>query len=156
MKKMIFFDIDYTLFDTALFKQSGLQNHKSYEEIPEVLEKLSKIAVLGIYSEGEKSFQKNKLAKTNLEKFFDKKHTHIIAEKTIHSLEDLAAHKDEELFLVDDKLSILNEAKKRIPNLITIWVKRGPYADAANPIEGFIPDKTVDDLYDLVEIVEQN
>lgn len=153
---MVFFDIDYTLFDTALYKQSGLQELKVYDEVPHVLEELSSLAILGIYSEGEKDFQKNKLAKTNLERFFNKNHTHIIAEKDIHSLEDLAEHEKEDLFLVDDKLSILHEAKKRIPSIITVWVKRGPYADAATPIEGFVPDNTVDDLHELVEIVKSS
>ena len=38
IKPIVLFDIDYTLFDTAFFKESGLSEHKIYEEVIEVLE----------------------------------------------------------------------------------------------------------------------
>ena len=66
-KPIVLFDIDYTLFDTALFKQSGLSMHKIYAEVTQTLDGLNNFATLGIFSKGETQFQKTKLEKTGME-----------------------------------------------------------------------------------------
>ncbi len=155
MEKIVFFDIDYTLFDTATFKESGLTNHVLYKEVVEVLEQLSKVATLGIFSEGDTVFQHNKILQTNLQRFFSKENMFINSKKE-DILKKLVEYSNFKLFLVDDKLSILAKVKAIIPTAVVIWVKRGPFAKNQEPIAGFNPDNIISDLKDLVSIVEKN
>ena len=152
-KPVVLFDIDYTLFDTAFFKKSGLLKHKIYEEVMQVLDSLNKIGVLGIFSKGEVEFQKNKLEKTGMTKFFEDNNIHIFSDKDANLIDVLGKYKDSELFLVDDKLGVLYSAKKHIDRVFTIWVKRGPFAQNQKPIPGFKPDAEVKDLKEIVSIV---
>lgn len=155
-KKIVFFDIDYTLFDTDFFRKSQLQKHSVYKEVYTVLQELSKIAKLGIFSEGQFEFQKAKLIKTDIRKYFNKKHIYILPEKETPLKEILLKYKGYDLFLVDDKLTILHRAKAIMPSLFTIWVKRGRYANSQKPIKNFVPDVIIEDLKDLVSIITLN
>ncbi|SRR6266403_3914704 len=153
-KKIILFDIDNTLFNTLRLKQSDLKIFSLYDEVYATLEELSKIADLGIFSEGEIGFQQKKLHQTNIEKYFLKEHTHIFPEK-IKALEETFKKykKTDKLFLVDDKLSILPPIKKDFPSVFAIWIKRGEYALSQKEIEGFSPDAVVESLKDIVPLI---
>lgn len=152
-KKMVLFDIDYTLFNTATFKKTKLQKHTAYNEVENVLEQLLKIASLGIFSEGELEFQKSKLIKTNIQKYFLKRHTHIVEKKDAILRSLLLKYKNKKLFLVDDKLTILHKAKRIMPSVFTIWVKRGIYAKSQKPIENFTPNAIIKNLKELTSTV---
>src|ERR1700689_525668 len=81
MKKseiIILFDIDNTLFNTLRLKDSNLTVFESYKEVNDTLEKLSRIATLGILSQGEVAFQKKKLNETKIAQYFFEEHTHIV------------------------------------------------------------------------------
>ncbi len=156
LKPVVLFDIDYTLFDTAFFKQSGLSVHKIYEEVMLVLENLSSYATLGIYSTGVHDFQKTKLEKTGMVKFFNEKDIHIFDDKDANLTRVLGKYKNSKIFLVDDKLTILYSAKNHMEKIYTIWVKRGPFADAQQPIFGFTPDAEVLNLSEIVSIINRN
>lgn len=153
-EKVVLFDIDYTLFDTAEFKKSNLQTYSVYQEVLDVIEKLQPIAKLGIFSEGKLELQKNKLVQTSIHSFFSDEFVHIVPTKdeTLYGILD--KYDEFTLFLVDDKLLVLYNAKKYKPSIFTIWVKRGIYAQKQEPIEGFLPDATTDDLRGIVELVE--
>jgi|SRR3989344_6780768 len=155
-KPIVLFDIDYTLFDTAYFKKSYLTKHKIYEEVKDVLEKLSKIAILGIFSEGALEFQRKKLNQTGIENYFEKDHTHIVLNKLSEFEKILKKYEDRVTFFIDDKLSILLDAKKIFPKLIAIWVKRGFYAENQKEIPGFKPDAEVEDLKEIIKIITKN
>lgn len=152
-QRIILFDIDYTLFDTDLFKESQLRQHSVYDEVREVLNKLLSVASLGIFSEGEIKIQRKKLKTTDIEKYFKKELTHIVETKEGELKKVLVRYKDNILFLVDDKLTILHRAFKLLPSLKTIWVKRGKYAVEQKPIKGFSPTFTIKNLEELVPIV---
>jgi FMN phosphatase YigB (HAD superfamily) len=154
--KFILFDIDYTLFDTKVFKESALQKYSIYEEVETELARLKDIAVLGIFSKGESEFQKTKLKKTGLLKFFAENNIHIFVDKDANLTEILKKYKNSKLFLVDDKLEILFLAKKCMPEITTVWVKRGPFALDKKPIEDFTPDATIDNLSNLFNIVSSS
>src|SRR5438105_14623088 len=117
-KKIVLFDIDYTLFDTERFKQANPEIFSVYEDVHETLIALSQIADLGIFSEGNIAFQKKKLLETNIEKYFLKEHVHIV-EKKIDVLEHLVKKykNHNKVFLVDDRLPILQLLKKDLPSL---------------------------------------
>lgn len=149
-RKIIIFDIDYTLFDTDAFKSSNLTEHKLYDEVLYVLEELSKDAELGVLSEGNVIIQQEKLDKTKISNFFSKEHTHIVASK-YDSLKDFVnKYKNENIYLVDDRLPILREVKLLDPKIKTIWVKRGKFAMSQPPIENFKPNFVIDNLKDML------
>jgi len=150
---VVLFDIDYTLFDTAFFKESGLSQHKIYEEVMQVLDSLNEIAILGIFSKGEVAFQKTKLEKTGMRKFFEENNIHIFDDKDANLISVLEKYKDSKLFLVDDKLGVLCSAKKYMPQVIAIWVKRGPFAQNQKEIAGFTPDAEIKNLSEVVKII---
>lgn len=152
-KKMILFDIDYTLFDTDIFKQSELTDYRAYDEVVQMLEELQGIATVGIFSEGEQEFQKAKLLKTRIHDRFPQEHLHIVAKKEESLREILKKYKKYQLFMVDDKLSLLQAAKKVSPSVVTIWIKRGPYAINQANANAFLPDATITSLDEVVGVV---
>lgn len=152
-KPIVLFDIDYTLFDTAFFKQSRLLKHKAYGEVEQVLKDLSGFVTLGIFSKGEEQFQKTKLEKTGMAKFFKEENVHIFDDKDMNLIKIIDKYKDLKIFIVDDKLEILYSAKMYLNQIFTIWVKRGWYAENQKPISGFIPDATVANLNEIVNLI---
>ena len=106
-RKIVLFDIDYTLFNTEVFKTSGLKEYLLFEEILPVFTKLFGTVELGIFSKGESEFQKEKLRKTNLESFFKREHLHIFEDKVVSIKEILGKYRNYKIYLVDDKLNVL-------------------------------------------------
>lgn len=155
-KPIVLFDIDYTLFDTDHFKKSLLTIHKNYEEVKNVLEKLKRIAILGIFSEGDLELQKKKLAETGVKDYFEEDNTHIVLSKLIDLRKVLEKYENRKTFFVDDKLSILFDTKKLFPKVVVIWVKRGVYARIQKKISGFKPDAEVEDLKEVVNIIKSS
>lgn len=155
MKKIILFDIDYTLFDTAQFKESGLTTYKLYEEVEEALKILSSLAEIGIFSQGEGEFQREKLKQTLIHEHFEEKNIHIFARKDENLGNVLDKYKDREVFLVDDKLEVLKLGKDLNENVYAIWLKRGPFADVQEDIVGFTPDATIFNLSEAVAFVNK-
>lgn len=152
-QKIVLFDIDYTLFNTDIFKASDLQTHSIYEEVPGVLQKLSDIAMLGIFSEGKLLLQQTKLEKTHIDTFFIKEHMHIVEKKDVSIGDMLKKYKNHLLFLVDDKLSVLHQASLLMPEAVTIWIKRGIYAQNQKPIENYTPHAIIYSLEEVIPLV---
>lgn len=153
-KKIILFDIDYTVFDMGLYGDSKIQTYKAYDEVYEVLSELKGIADLGILSQGEVLWQERKLLETNLKKYFLQEHTHIVLskEETIEGIMKQYLGRGK-LFLVDDRLTVLELAKKHHPELTTIWMKRGKFAKEQKPIK-FKADATILNLRELLPIIK--
>ncbi len=153
-KKIILFDIDYTVFNMGLFRDTDLKTYEVYEEVHEVLEQLKEVADLGIFSQGEVAFQNRKLIETSIEHYFLREHIHIVKEKEAVIEEILKKYrKSGKLFLVDDRLPILQLAQQLNPKLMTFWVKRGFFAENQQPITGFEPDATVLTLREIVPLI---
>ena len=153
-KKVVLFDIDYTLFDTDMFKETNLTTFVLYDEVVDVLEKLKETVYLGIFSEGNLDLQTTKLLKTKIHSSFVKEHIHIVVSKEEKIEEILKIYKNDTIILVDDKLTVLHKAKKLLPSLIAVWVKRGIYAKKQLPIVDFTPDAIIENLSELVSVVE--
>jgi phosphoglycolate phosphatase-like HAD superfamily hydrolase len=153
-KKIVLFDIDYTILDTDVLKKSNLQTFALYNEVLETFDKLKNVADFGIFSEGDIVFQKRKLKETNIENYFLSEHIHIFEKKNdmIRKILDRYENKGD-LFFIDDKLSVLHLAKQYNPKVFTIWVKRGFYAMKQKPIDDFTPDGTVETLHDIVPLI---
>lgn len=145
--RVILFDIDYTVFDTANFKNSSLTSFKLYPEVISTLELLSKKFQLGILSKGEKQFQLKKLRETGILNMFDKDLTFIFEDKTIEFKNVMKRFVNLEVWLVEDKVNMLELAKKANPQLKTIWFKNGPFVDLIR--SDFIPDKAISSFADF-------
>jgi len=152
-KSVILFDIDYTLFDTEAFKKSQLTKYIAYDEVHEVLTELKKIAVLGIFSEGELNFQTTKLKKSKLQKYFKEEHVHIVPDKLVEIKRVLDGYKNKKIFFVDDKLTILRDANTVLPSIFAIWLKRGIYAMNQKKIANFKPNAVVANLREVAIIM---
>ena len=150
---IILFDIDYTLFDTNLFKETQLTTFRLYDEVEETLKTLKKNFRLGIFSEGDLEFQETKLKKTAIAAYFEPKFSFIVSDKR-DALKELGEKLsgEEQIFMVDDKLEILADIKHAISKVKTVWVKRGFYAEHAKPIPGFAPDFSVMTIGDLPDL----
>jgi FMN phosphatase YigB (HAD superfamily) len=153
-KKIILFDIDDTLFNTARFKETNATVFSVYDDVIHVLEELKNIADLGIFSEGQIALQKSKLSQTNIEKYFLAEHVNIV-EKKVDAIEKLAEKYKSagKIFLVEDRLPILPLIKKDFPSLFTIWIKQGRYAPFQESIDGFSPDAQVDTVKDIIPLI---
>lgn len=151
--KIVLFDIDYTLFDTATFKDSSLTNYSLYNEIVPVLKSLVAISELGIFSKGEDGFQNNKLKATGIVDFFHQDNVHIFDDKDLNLEKVIEKYKELKIFLVDDKLATLYNSKQKTPEVFTIWIKRGPFAQDETLLSSFSPDATVVNLQEVVPII---
>lgn len=154
VKKIILFDIDHTLFDTDSFFESQLTKFTLYEEVYASLEKLSKIASFGVFSQGEIAFQRRKLQETNIKKYFQEEYIHIGEDKIEMIKSILRRYRDKgKIFLVEDRLPFLPLVKQYEPSIFTVWMKRGFFALSQEPIANFTPDATIDNLRDLVPLI---
>ena len=151
--KIVFFDIDYTLFDCDIFKKSNLKDYKNYDETEVVLKNLSKKTDLGIFSEGEENLQKAKLYKTGIGKYFTQGNVYILQGKNVLIEETFEKYRGNSIYLVEDKLEILNQVKSVYPDIFTVWVKRGIYAEKQGRTNGFMPDAQILNLNELINII---
>jgi FMN phosphatase YigB (HAD superfamily) len=125
-----------------------------YKETLETIEEISRIAKIGILSKGHDVFQKNKINK--FRHLLEEDHIYITKDKYETLLSIIHKYNGLKLFLIDDLLDVLYSAKKIKPDIITIWVKRGIYAENKKPIPGFLPDAEVANLSEVVRIVRSN
>ena len=153
--KIVLIDIDYTLFDTKTFKESNLTNYSLYDEILSVLPSLANLAELGIFSKGEDAFQNIKLQATGINNFFQPENVHIFADKDVNLKKVIEQYKDLKIFLIDDKLMTLYNAKKNNLSVFTIWIKRGPFAEDKKLLDNFSPDATITNLKEVIPIVAE-
>lgn len=216
-KKIILFDIDYTLFDTTKYKKNIAKRIASmignqqvdvvYEAIEEVsqevhryghfdpvrnaqlfikkfptrlsIEEIKEIwwqkdilkeslysetlntltelqqlenTTLGVFSTGNSEFQRAKIS--SVEDLLHKNHIHIFSNKEENLAELMHDYCNDELYLVDDFVSLLAKAKMVNSSLFAIWIKRGKFAEHAQMPEGFFPDAKITNLQELLPIVD--
>ncbi len=155
MKKIVLFDIDYTLFDTDLFKESDLTKHTLYEEVVGVLVEIATYATLGIFSEGNIELQRNKLLKTDILKNFNEEDIHIFLEKTTPIPQVIEKYKDHQIFLVDDRSSILEKVKKHSPAVFTVFIDREKRIWKGDEPTDYQADAVIKNLNKLVDLVKE-
>lgn len=148
----VLFDIDYTLFNTDSFKKSGLTLYTLYPQVKKVLELLNTKYTLGILSEGEMELQMNKLKQTGIVNLFNQKSTFIVKDKHGELEQIMKLLEAEKAVFVEDKKEMLARAKELDKNLITVWVKNGPYAQSTQST--FIPDYQINTLIELPNLLE--
>ncbi|MDP2702249.1 MAG: hypothetical protein Q8P98_09295, partial [Candidatus Rokubacteria bacterium] len=134
-----------------LFYNSRFFKKGFYKEVKKTLKLVSKIAKIGIFSKGDYKFQWAKIEQSGFKDFFHKETIYIGHDKLKFIPVLKKNHKDEKIFLVDDKPMVIYEIKKNFPSVFTIWLKRGKYTDEAKEIPDYNPDATIDNLLEVVE-----
>ncbi|HZE87167.1 MAG TPA: hypothetical protein VE090_03065 [Methylomirabilota bacterium] len=156
-KKIVLFDIDDTLFDTAKFIKTNQSVFTSYPDVEETLAHLKQIAELGIFSQGDLALQTTKLNQTDIEHYFSDEHTHIFPDKQL-ALQELVKKysKTKKVFFVEDRLPLLYVIHKEFPTASTIWIRTGRYAPTQPAIEGFSPTAVVDNFPDIIPLIQDS
>lgn len=138
--------LEEILFGGSFFKDGF------YKEAEEALQHLKGKAKLGIFSQGDERFQGAKVDQSGLKDFFEKDILYIKQNKLDFLPLLKEKHTKDLLYLVDDKPGVLYEFKKHIPSSCVIWIKRGVHAIKGNTIEGFVPDKTITHLSEIIPL----
>jgi len=138
-------DISKLIFDKRTFKDHF------HEDVWSTLRTVSKIGEIGIFSQGDTRFQHAKLA--HLDQLISKGRIHITTNKRSKMIEVLQKYNTYKIFYVDDMLPYLYEAKKLMPNIRTVWIKRGRYAQNQKDIPDFKPDATITNLKEVIKMV---
>ncbi|HEX8965053.1 MAG TPA: hypothetical protein VF820_01310 [Patescibacteria group bacterium] len=132
-------------------------NSSLYEDTVDVITQLAKNKdiFLGIFSAGLLPVQRPKIKL--LEPFLNKEHIHIFEFKKGKALPNLLEkYKDSKLYMIDDIAEILYKAKQINDNITTILIRRENHPQAyRQELAGFIPDKTITNLRDVLNIVKE-
>ncbi len=141
---------------SSLWRQAGL-GQNFYEETITVLEEISKIVTVGIFSKGDERYQREKIK--SILRFFNEDNINITLDKYKKLPEIIKKHKYDKLIIVDDMLNVLYTAKKLNKDIYTVWIKRKvsdeEYVFNQESIEGFSPDVTMSNLKKLIPIIKK-
>jgi FMN phosphatase YigB (HAD superfamily) len=151
-KKIILFDIDDTLFNTARFIESDLQDFGLYDDVLETLIELRAYATLGIFSQGESEFQQTKLTSTKISDYFLPEDVHILLSKDEDLTKVFMNYNDHKIYVVDDRIQWLKNVKNAFPYVFTVWIQQGRYAHTQDD-EQYVPDATVTSLAQIKKLV---
>lgn len=113
-------DLDEDIVFELFYHNEPLYRESLYSEVNEVLEALRDKVTMGIYSEGLVDYQKNKIKRSGIYKYFERNLIFIsenkLGEETVSKL-------PEKFTLVDDRLHILQELQTHT-TLKAIWLNR--------------------------------
>jgi FMN phosphatase YigB (HAD superfamily) len=148
-KRQILVDFDHTLFNTEKFKEilktGTIPGYPEflYDDAPQFLEYAREYGELALLSEGEPDFQKEKIEKSGISKFFSEVKIFPSFQKSTY----FAQVSDKpNVILIDDKPDIIDEAVS--VGLTVIRVKRGKYKDAETK---FRPRYVVNSLQEIID-----
>lgn len=125
-----------------------------HKEVLTSLKMLIELGGVGVLSQGDKNFQSAKII--HFKHLLNSDHVYILKDKKSNMLGIFKNLKKYKVYFVDDMLHMLETAKKINPQITTIWMKRGRYAENQKEIPGFIPDAEVENLSEIVRIVQSN
>ena len=174
-KKLIIFDLDRVLFNTG-FLVNQIKDYKvgmrfslshakkinptsissaqlCFPEVISVLENLQKKNwELWLFSEGYQAGQEWKLKQADLERFFPRSKRFIFFKKEPALIKFIPKVKKlEQIFIVDDKSTVLKKAKGVIPGIKTVLMCRGPFWKTK--VANFKSDYKIKDLTELISKV---
>ena len=123
-----------------------------HKEVLTSLKMLIELGEVGILSQGDKKFQRAKIS--HFIHLLNNKHINIVENKKSEMAGVFKNVETYKIYFADDMLDMLETAKKINPQITTIWVKRGRYAENQKTSPGFKPDAEVENLSEVVEIVQ--
>lgn len=157
-RPIVLLDIDDVLFNTDLFIKSNRKEYSLYGDILSFLETLSKIADIGILSQGGYELQTKKLKITGIHNSFVNEYFHIVNKKdeTLKEILNRYENTKTDIFFIDDRLNGLFYAKQALPALRCILIRRGRYVDKQQKVKGFEPDYIINDLNDIMPYITES
>jgi len=117
------------------------------------LTKIAQISEIGLFSQGEEKMQRAKIK--SIQHFFAKEKIHISINKKSEIKKIFGLYNDYQVFFVDDVLPVLAAVHVHNPAIVTVWIKRGKYAQLQQPLEDFTAHATILSLTELVPIIEK-
>lgn len=123
--------------------------HALYPKAIEVLNHLKKLGKVILFTEGDNVYQRKKIQKSNLENFVDE--VLLFEDKWEHLDKIISRYKGKEIVLIDDKAGPLIKAKQQFPDIFTIEVCQGHYANDDH-IKHAQFDKTVNSIAELLNL----
>jgi len=174
-KKLIIFDLDRVLFNTGFLVDQikdykvGMRFSLSHAKkinltsissgqlcFPEVISVLEDLKIknweLWLFTEGYQGGQEWKLKNTDLERFFPRSKRFIYYKKEPALIKFVPkVKKFEQVFIVDDKPTVLKKAKGVIPGINTVLICRGPFWKTR--VANFNPDYKINNLTELISEV---
>lgn len=146
--KNISVDIDRDIL-TRVWTDPEILSQCIYEETFSVLENLKKQVLIGIFSSGHEPLQRAKIA--TISHLLEDRNIHIYPIKENKLEEVISEYKDKKIYLIDDFLEILQKAKGLNKNIISIWIKRGKFAEITTV--KFKPDHVMYNLKGLFPLI---
>lgn len=155
-KKVKMQELEEIFFNESLYIES------LYEDSRDVFQELviKKNIDIIIFSTGEKEFQMQKI--NSLHEMLKEDQIHIFVDKLVRLKEILIKYNDSTIYLVDDLPTVLSQAKKLNPDIITIWINHDrriherDFFDEREPRKGFKTDKIISELKEIIPIVTAN
>jgi len=139
-----------------IFYNKGLYKNCLYTEVISVLSKLYKKNdfILGIISKGEITFQNRKIE--SIRNFFLESSIHISLNKTEEFKKIQNLYDNFDISIIDDSSLFLSEVKKIRPNTFVILIEKENRYEEQARVEGFIPDKKIKDLQEILPLFDNN
>lgn len=134
-----------------IFNSLLLRDHL-HTDVFSTFKTLSKLGEIGIFSQGEEKLQNAKI--THFLELISKDKVHIERDKKSELQKVFQKYNEYTVYFIDDMLPILRAAKMVSPEVISIWIKRGRYAEVQKDIEGFTPDFTALNLDEAVNYIK--
>ncbi|MCL5411627.1 MAG: HAD hydrolase-like protein [Patescibacteria group bacterium] len=125
-----------------------------YPETRSVLEKLQGKITVGVFSSGDVSFQRSKLSLSGLDKYMKEDDINIFEHKRNNISALMDKYQEAELIVVDDRAEILEGVKKVRPDALTLWVRRGKFAQKLPETKEYAPSYEIDDLTEIFRVIE--
>ncbi|EKD57813.1 MAG: hypothetical protein ACD_57C00139G0003 [uncultured bacterium] len=116
----------------------------------ELVEYLAANFNLIIFSDGDDTFQKEKIEKLGL---YKKAREVIISRSKIELFFGFSKKYHGKLIIIDDRPKVIEEAKRLLGNVITIWIKHGRHAQGYERVNA---DLETTDLKEVVQYLKSN
>ncbi|OGH06741.1 MAG: hypothetical protein A2171_01765 [Candidatus Levybacteria bacterium RBG_13_35_9] len=115
-----YFNIDFESLNSLFWDQKLIDKHL-YKDT-DILFQISTKTKMGVFSKGDSKFQKIKL--TRFKTILNKNDIYIFPNKIGKFLEILKNYSDHNIYLIDDEIDVLSEAKDINRNIFTILINR--------------------------------
>ena len=123
-----------------------------FPETREVLEFLRRWSRLAVFADGDMVYEPVKVAGMKIDGYY---HDLYISENKTELWPDLSKiYGLSQILYIDDRVENLEACAKVRPDIMTIWVRQGEYADVKPKNKSFEPDYVVRDLRELLEVLK--
>jgi FMN phosphatase YigB (HAD superfamily) len=123
-----------------------------YPDTRLILERLTQHFQTGIFSSGDVFFQKMKLRASGIEPYFRPEHINIMESTSSNIPKIVDKYKRFKLAIVDDRASVIEQARQLRGDIIGIWVDRQKFKHERPTNTEFSPHFQVKDLQSIPQI----